>query len=226
MHVAPPLIPWRGGDVLRWWPAIRVVPEASDVWGVGFRALPRCCALALWLLGGLSLGTGCATRGERRPPRPLAPKADQASPPAPLLTLAWLPLEAFAQRELAEALERELAAAPVAGVGRRARAPVSMEVAQLSLECIDDEPRCYQVVGQQLGADRLLWAELVARRRGPGPLRATVILFDVEGAVEVGRAEREFDGREAAAAGFAALVAQAVAGPARDGVARATAVPR
>jgi hypothetical protein len=125
--------------------------------------------------------------------------------------LAWLPVEGFADAQIAAALNQQLEMVRLADVDRHQRAPVSMEVAQLSIECIEPAPRCYIAVGKQLQVDRLLWAELARpNKRGPA-LKATVVLFDVARGLEVRRTERDFAGPEAARAGFAGLVNETVA---------------
>jgi hypothetical protein len=186
---------------------------------VGSRSISGAAALAVLLIG-FTVTSGCAGRNVRRQSAAAQAGRAAASSGNPL-TLAWLPVEGFVTPAVAAALDRHLEAAPIPDLGRKTRAPVSMEVAQLTLECIEAEPRCYRLVGEHLRVNRLLWAELTAPDKRGAPLRATVFLFDVDRATEVSRAERVFAGPEAAVAGFAALVAQAVAVRGGGSVARA-----
>ncbi len=129
------------------------------------------------------------------------------------MRLAWLPLDGLARPQVAAGFNQQLEAFRLPDVDRHTRAPVSMEVAQLSIECIQPEPRCYQAVGRQLQVERLLWAEVTsppAPKRN-GPLKATVVLFDVERMVELHRVQQEFAGPDAAVAGFAALLQETAA---------------
>ena len=94
-----------------------------------------------------------------------------------------------------------------AGTSTGVKAAVSMEVAQLAIECIQPTPACYRAVGHSLGADRLLWAEIAPVDE---KIRVTVVLFDVGAGTET-RKVGTFDGEKAARAGVAELVAYAAA---------------
>jgi hypothetical protein len=125
--------------------------------------------------------------------------------------LAWLPLEPLLSPDIAAAVNERLGRLAAAGSTQSYRAPVSMEMAQLALECIERTPACYAAVGRSVGADRLLWAELSA---GPAAapaqsLSVAVVLFDVRGSAVLRRVERTYDGAEAARAGVAELVDRA-----------------
>jgi hypothetical protein len=165
---------------------------------------------------------GCATRRLPVPSSPGVSSRETAARSNRSLRLAWLPVEGFAYPQVAVALNDRLESARIANVDHHFRAPVSMEVAQLSLECIEAQPRCYEVVGKHLRANRLLWAELSLPNKGGRALRATVLLFDVDRLVQVHRAEREFSGPDAAVAGFSSMVEETVAASAAlDGAAAA-----
>jgi len=124
--------------------------------------------------------------------------------------LAWLPLEPLVAADVAKTVNDRLGHLAVPGATRSYRAPVSMEVAQLALECIEATAHCYTEVGRSVGADRLLWAEL-----GPAPLsadglRVAVMLFDVRSSAVLKRVERTYDGLDAVRAGVATLVDHAL----------------
>ena len=114
-----------------------------------------------------------AACGSHPPPPPQAP------PPPKVVTLAILPAESDAFPAAAKAATDSLAQAHVSGVDRTQLSKVSLEVVQLSIECVETTPACYQAVGRSLAADRLLFAQIA-----PGPkkkqLKVTVSLFDVQ----------------------------------------------
>jgi hypothetical protein len=152
-----------------------------------------CVALA-------AVAAGCATT-EPTVIAPLPPPP-RAAPAA--VRLAWLPFELRAAPELATAVNEQLARVVVDGVTETFAAPVSMEMAQLAIECIDHTPACYAAVGQSVGADRLLWAEMDRGPRGAVTLR--VALFDVGGGAITQKASRGFPSAKAARAGVGPLV--------------------
>src|SRR5262249_49436217 len=105
------------------------------------------CALAL----------GCA---HKPPPPPPAPPPLQVTVERSV-RLAWLPVDGASFPGVASAGNARLEGARVPGVDFRFKVPVSMEVAQLSIECIELSPTCYERVGRRLDANRLLWVVLV-----------------------------------------------------------------
>jgi hypothetical protein len=146
----------------------------------------------------LTLALGCATARQ-------APRASRLSdsPPRPV-RMAWMPCDSRAQPELVAAVNGRFEQAKVAGVTETFQASVSMEMAQLAIECIEKTPDCYTAVGRSIGADRLLWANL--DRGAEGALTLRVSLFDVERGAIVRLAEGRYDSTKAAAADVAALV--------------------
>jgi hypothetical protein len=83
---------------------------------------------------------------------------------------------------------------------------VSMEMAQLAIECIERTPRCYRAVGRSVGADRLLWVDLVRGARRDVGVTLRVSLFDVAGGAVLTQEARAFPSAKAAGAGAAAFV--------------------
>ncbi len=116
-----------------------------------------------------------------------------------------MPLEAFEAPAVARAVNDNMSRFKPPGTSASVRAAVSMEVAQLAIECIQPTPACYSAVARSLGADRLLWAEL---HPAADKIEITVVLFDV-GAGTAFRRAATFDGVEAARDGVAELVARA-----------------
>jgi hypothetical protein len=164
----------------------------------GARAKLMVCLIGV---AGASLAA-CAT------PKP-PPAKPRAAAPAPPKRLAWLPVDPLDAPDVAPTINEHLSRLKIAGTGETVRGAVSLEVAQLAIECTDATPTCYTAVGRSLGVDQLLWAEL--RRSGtPKPsIRVALALFDVRAGAPPKRIERTFDGTEEARAGVAELVAGA-----------------
>jgi hypothetical protein len=131
-----------------------------------------------------------------------------------------MPLEASVSAEVAKTVNQRLAELVVTGVTEKVQAPLSMEMAQLALECIERTPACYGKVAHSIGADRLAWAELVRAKGGAG-VTLRVSLFDVGGGAVAKQGARTFPNAKAACDGAAALfdgtfgAAVAAAGPVR-----------
>lgn len=99
------------------------------------------------------------------------------SGPSGKVTLAVLPAESARFPNAAQAITESLSEASVQGVDDKQVASVSLEVAQLSIECVEDNVVCYAKVGQSLAADRLLFAQI----EGAGEkVEVTITLFDVD----------------------------------------------
>ena len=145
----------------------------------------------------------CASK---KPPPPVTVKA----PPAPPQKLAWMPLDPFDAPSVAQAVNDNMSRVKLSGSSAGVKAAVSMEVAQLALECISPTTTCYRAVGHSLGADRLMWAE-IDPEAPEDKIRITVVLFDVQ-AGTASRRVGTFAGVDAARAGIAELVDHA-AGP-------------
>jgi hypothetical protein len=153
----------------------------------------------------LCLAAGCATQ-TKQARGPVAPPV--AGGPA---RLAWLPLEPLVSPEIAAAGNASLANVRLAGTSRSFKAPVSMEVAQLAIECIQPTAACYGAVGRSLGAERLVWAELHAKG-ADDRVEVVVQLFDVAGSPPVQRAERKFQNMGQARVGIAPFIEEALGG--------------
>ena len=155
------------------------------------------------LLLGLLVGAlhGCATKA---PPRPIVPRERAAASNTPV-KLAVLPSDSLLFADVASALDRQLAEARPSGVGPMVRGKVSMEVAQLTLECVAPTDECYTQVGRFLQVDRLLWGSIARDPQSAG-LRVTVVLLDVRRGAAVARAEEIFAKSDAAIGGLRKLV--------------------
>lgn len=137
-------------------------------------------------------------------PVPAAPPA----PPPSKVQLTVLPAESDAFPRVARAVSASLSSARVAGIATTAVSKVSLEVVQLSIECVDPTDACYRAIGRSMSANRLLFARI-----DPGAtrwqLRVTVTLYDVDAGSAKRIAAKLFPTEDQAVAGAAALVAEA-----------------
>jgi hypothetical protein len=145
------------------------------------------------------VAVGCA--------HPAPPPAAPSSPPPSKVQLAVIPADSDAFPRAARAVTASLATARVRGVDETTLSKVSLEVVQLSIECVDPTAACYEAIGRSMAANRLLFARIDggATRRG---LKVTVTLFDVDAKAAARTAQRAFATEDDAAAGVAALVAE------------------
>jgi len=156
----------------------------------------------IFLVSGLILTApaGCVPRrGPVAPPVVVVVPPPPPPPPAPppkKVKLVLLPAEKFLLPNAAVALNEKLVKAEVPGVDERSVAAVSMETAQGQAECVQANDECYVKVAKLLGGDRLLWAEMerVSKGKKKGPVKIFVLLFDVEKATLIGRAEEILKG--------------------------------
>jgi hypothetical protein len=155
-----------------------------------------------WLLVGgalVAVTFGCAARQPVVKTTAAAPRR-VAPPPVPAprkIKLAVLPADKLLLPKVAEALNERLRGASVAGVSETTNAAISMEVAAMQLDCTQPTNQCYGQIAKHFEADRLLWAE-IERARGKkkkaAPTIVRIVLFDVERADVIGRAEQAFAG--------------------------------
>jgi len=139
-------------------------------------------------------------------PVPVAPTPPAAARPA--VRLAVIPADSDAFPRAARAVSASLSSAQIAGVDATAVSKVSLEVVQLSIECVDPTDACYQAIGRSMSANRLLFARIdpgATRRQ----LRVTVTLYDVDAGSAKRTAEKLFPTEDQAVAGAASLVAEA-----------------
>jgi hypothetical protein len=134
------------------------------------------------------------------------PAVETARKPAPPLRLAWLPLDAF-EGPVAVAVNDQMSRLKPPGTSASTKAAVSMEVAQLAIECIQPTPACYGAVARSLNADRLMWAELQPSA-DDDKIEVIVVMFDAE-AGKSSRRTGTFADAQAARAGVADLVQRA-----------------
>jgi hypothetical protein len=150
---------------------------------------------------------GCATKA---PPKAGAVHRDVSSDS---VRLAVMPADSLLYADVATALDEQLGHARVAGARTAIRAKISMEVAQLALECVSPTDECYSQVGRFLQVDRLLWGQ-IARDAPSAGVKVTVVLLDVARGMQLGRAEEVFPKNDVAIGGLRRLVDRASAPPA------------
>jgi hypothetical protein len=169
------------------------------------------------LLAALS---GCATKPAPPAAKPEPPRVVVVPKPPPPVRLGVLVPDALLMPDVAAALSDRLVGAWGAGDGDSAppdivTAPVSMEVAQLSLECVAPTNDCYATVGRFMRVDRLFWGQ-IGRGDGGSGVKITVVLLDVGQGTPLGRAERSFAEPTAAIAGLDDMVAESVGRPSKS----------
>jgi len=134
------------------------------------------------------------------------PAADSPASP-PKVQLVVIPADSDAFPRAAQAVSASLAAARVSGIDETRVSKVSLEVVQLSVECVDPTSTCYEAIGRSMSVNRLLFARLTggAHKR---QLKIMVTLFDVDAKAAMRTAEKVFATEDEATAGAAALVAE------------------
>jgi hypothetical protein len=119
-----------------------------------------------------------ACGGRTVPPAP--PPAPEPAPVAPKSeVLAVLPVAATKYPKVAAALDEGLRAATVPNTTPK-MAPVSMEVVQLSIECVEASVACYAGVARSLEADQILFARISAGGNR-GEVRVEVMRTNADG---------------------------------------------
>jgi len=152
-------------------------------------------SLAIAALFGLA--AGCATRPVVK--APVAPPPVEAPAPPPRKTkMAVLPVEKLVQPTVATALNERLTKASVGGVSETTTAAISMEMALMQVDCAQPSDECYDKIAKKLEADRLLWGEIEQparpKKKKAAPTTVRIVMYDVEKASVVGRAEETFSG--------------------------------
>jgi hypothetical protein len=104
------------------------------------------------------------------------PQRPDPGPAPKVVTLAVLPAESNDFPNAAKAITDALAHAHISGVDRTQVSKVSLEVVQLSIECVEPSPACYQLVARSLSADRILFAQIAPVPKSK-ELKVTVSLF-------------------------------------------------
>jgi hypothetical protein len=178
------------------------------------RRIGQTCGIAGMALLGL-VGMGCASRkAAPSAPAAVAPVVvvapPEVAPPRSAVKLVWMPLDPQLHSKLGQTINDRLENTVFPGVDSRAKAPVSMEDAQLSLECSEATVKCYAAVGRHVQANRLFWAELKRDKRKKG-MTVALSLLDVDQEVMANRAQRTFNNPKTMLAGLDALIQEVMA---------------
>ena len=163
-----------------------------------------------WWLIGMMLLVGCA-----HAPPPAHVEAPPPPPPKPRTKLAVLPVDGDQFPLIAEALNKALHDVKVAGIDDYFLSKVTLEVVQLSIECVQATNDCYRAAGKSLAANKLLLAHVVAmgKRKRDKSVRVTVTLFDVDAGEASNVVDRIYRTPELASQGAGDLVAEATGEP-------------
>jgi hypothetical protein len=135
--------------------------------------------------------------------QPIRPRHPRGSGP---VTLTVLPAESDSFPRTARALTEQLRRVDIDGVDKKQVSKVSLEVVQLSIECVEPSARCYAEVGKSLAANRLLFAQIA--KGGHKNVQVSVTLFDVD-AREPRTTKKVFANEQEATAGVKDLVVEA-----------------
>lgn len=134
-------------------------------------------------------------------PPPLAPTPAKRA-------FVVVPAESDAFPLAAAATTERLRRARLRGFNEPDISKVSLEVVQLSIECVEATVACYERVGKELSASQLLFAEI-----GAGPKRdsvkITITLFDVETKTRTRAVAKVFASEDDVPFGVADVVAEA-----------------
>lgn len=121
---------------------------------------------------------------------------------------AVLPAESDAFPIAARSTTERLRRARVKGLDEPQVSKVSLEVVQLSIECVERSAACYEAVGKSLSANELLFAEIDEGPRKQS-VKVTVTLFDVDTKQRKKAAIKVFASEEDVVWGVADVVAEA-----------------
>jgi len=125
--------------------------------------------------------------------------------PKAKVKLVALAAESDVFPNIAKAMTSALANVKVARVDEQSTSKVSIEVVQLSIECVDPTSSCYDAAAKSLSANKLLFAQIDVAGKKP---KLAVTLFDA--ATHAPKTtERTFETEAAAIAGVDKLVSEA-----------------
>jgi hypothetical protein len=129
-----------------------------------------------------------------------------------VVTLVILPVEVDVFPKLSNAVNGAFLTARVAGVDRSMISKVSLEVVQISIECLESTAACWTAAGKTLNADRLLFAEIdpVVEKRNKKSVRLRVTLFDVKKGETIGTTDHTYPNEDKAVTESRALVKEAI----------------
>jgi hypothetical protein len=159
--------------------------------------------------------TGCATSSPSQHKR--ADRVPEDGPTRHRMKLAVLPVESDSFPRLAKSINGVFHDLQVNGIEDYFLSKVTLEVAQLAIECVDQTNECWVAVGKSLSSDRMLMAQIGANAaaKGKKKLRAvelTVTYFDVESGQPLHVSNKSFKSEDEALRGMKDLIDDAVSG--------------
>jgi hypothetical protein len=158
---------------------------------------------------GLLVSSGCATTNA--PSQKKSERVPEEGPTRHRLKLAVLPVESDNYPRLAKGINGVFHDIQVAGIDDYFLSRVTLEVAQLAIECVDVTNECWMAVGKSLTSDRLLLAQI--QRPGKKKDRTvtlSVTYFDVSTGQPLHVANRSFKNEEEALRGMKDLIDNAI----------------
>jgi hypothetical protein len=162
-----------------------------------------------WGMALLALAmTGCASA----PPQKRADRVPEAAPQRRRLKLAVLPVESDSYPRLARGINGLFHDIQVPGVDDYFLSKVTLEVAQLAIECVDSTNECWSAVGKSLTSDRLLLASINrgGKKRHERTLTLSITYFDVVTGAPVHVVQKAFKTEEEALRGMKDVIDNAV----------------
>ena len=161
------------------------------------------------LLLGLLIA-GCAST----PPATKADRVPEEPPQRHRLKLAVLPVESDHFPRLARGINGLLHDIQVPGVDDYFLSKVTLEVAQLAIECVDTTNDCWAAVGKSLTSDRLLLATILrgGKKKHDQTLNLSVTYFDVSTRQPLHVANKSFKTEEEALRGMKEVIDGALTG--------------
>jgi hypothetical protein len=165
-------------------------------------------ALRSPLLAGLMASlAACAHSPSPRAQSPRAP-----SPQAPTrIKLAVLPVESDQFPKVADSVNDALREVRMDGIDDYFLSKVTLEVAQLSIECVEQSNECYSLVGKSMAANKILMASVLGGgKHRHERVRLIITLFDVDTGQAQNVVEQLFKNAELASSGAAEMVQRAI----------------
>src|SRR5690349_18910628 len=119
---------------------------------------------------------GCASS----PPAKKTERVPEEAPARRRVKLAVLPVASDSYPRLAKGVNGLLHDIQVHGIDDYFLSKVTLEVAQLAIECVDVTNECWSAVGKSLTSDRLLLANInrVGKKRHERTVVLTITYFD------------------------------------------------
>ncbi len=163
------------------------------------------------LLAALTVA-GCASSPQPKK----SERVPEEAPARRRVKLAVLPVESDAYPRLARGINGLFHEIQVAGVDDYFLSKVTLEVAQLAIECVDVTNECWSAVGKSLTSDRLLLASIShgGKRRHDRTVTLSVTYFDVASAQPLHVVNKSFKNEDEALRGMKDVIDNAVAGQA------------